>query len=169
MNKKRLTTIALLVIAGGVAFWGGTFINKTIGDELSSQKISFSSKDQLEKEGDSALAKYGGQKVNTGNEAKAYAEYINGHLQKVANGKTYSEVSTLAKADPKNATLAGQKQTLFMGETLRGLLLNAWGWSVVGMVALYVSYALFVVAVILLVLAFTPKSAKAGKKSRSSK
>ena len=36
----------------------------------------------------------------------------------------------------------GQVQTLFRGETLRGLLLNAYGWSQVAMYALYTAIGL---------------------------
>jgi hypothetical protein len=82
------------------------------------------------------LRQYAGQTVDDGTKAKAYADkYINRHLAEVAGGKTYAEVSTEAMAKPDDATLAGQKATLFQGETLRGLLLSVWGWSIVGMVA----------------------------------
>jgi len=73
-------------------------------------------------------------------------------LAAVAGGKTYSQVSTLSQADPTNATLTGQVATLFKGETLRGLLLYAWGWSVVSTLALYAAIgALIGFAVMLLV------------------
>ena len=71
--------------------------------------------------------------MTTGKQAQAYANhYIAVHLDEVAGGKTYSEVSGQYIAqcsDPAAATvtdclkLAGQKPTLFQGETLRGLLL----------------------------------------------
>lgn len=57
------------------------------------------------------------------------------HLSKIASGQSYAQVSTAALAAPTNATLATEKATLFQGETLRGLLLGAWGWSVVGTIA----------------------------------
>jgi hypothetical protein len=47
-------------------------------------------------------------------------------------------VSALAQADPTNTTLAGQVATLFKGETLRSMLLNAYGW---GMLGTYTTYA----------------------------
>ena len=68
----------------------------------------------------------------------------------MAGGKTYSQVSDLSRANPTDTKLAGQVQTLFRGETLRGLLLYAWGWSVVGAIATYTAFAAFVGAVIVL-------------------
>ncbi len=56
-------------------------------------------------------------------------------------------MSAAAQADPKNATLAGQVNTLFKGETLRGLLLYAWGWSQVGLYALYAAVALTIATI----------------------
>ena len=70
------------------------------------------------------------------------------HLKKFAGGQTYSQVSTNALADPTNATLQAQRTTLFQGETLRGLLLNAWGWSVAGTIAADVSWFAFAGALV---------------------
>ena len=88
------------------------------------------------------LQQYAGQKVDSGPKAKAYAnEFIKVHLAAVAGGKTYSQVSELSRANPDDAKLTGQVATLFKGETLRGLLLYAWGWSVVSTIALYAGIA----------------------------
>jgi hypothetical protein len=57
-------------------------------------------------------------------------------------------VSAASIADPKNATLAAQVNTLFKGETLRGLLLYAWGWSQVGLYALYAAIVLTVATIV---------------------
>jgi hypothetical protein len=70
----------------------------------------------------------------------------------VADGKTYSEVSTLSRQDPENQELAAQVQTLFRGETLRGLLLNAYAFWKLGQLALIGSIVAFVLAGIMLVL-----------------
>ena len=67
-----------------------------------------------------------------------------------AGGKTYSEVSSAAQQAPTDTKLAAQVQTLFRGETLRGLLLYAWGWSVVSHIAGIVSCAAFAGALIVL-------------------
>ena len=90
---------------------------------------------------------------STGSQAKAYANnFINVHLSKIAGGQTYAQVSTAALAAPTNAKLAEEKATLFQGETLRGLLLNAWGWSLVGTIATLAGWILIALGAILFLL-----------------
>jgi hypothetical protein len=72
-------------------------------------------------------------------------------LTGVAGGKTYAEVSAASLQNPNDQKLAGQANTLFKGETLRGLLLYAWGWSVVAEIAFWVAVAAFVGAAVVLV------------------
>ncbi len=81
-----------------------------------------------------SLQQYAGQEVLTGPQTKAFADdYIAFHLQKVADGKTYSEVSTEALANPTDIKLQNEANTLFKGETLRGLLLgDAYAFWTVG-------------------------------------
>lgn len=123
-----------MVVAGILAIVGGAYAHKVVHDQLSPQKITFPQNKQQGLFDD--LHQYAGQTVDNGAKAKAYADkYINRHLAEVAGGKTYAQVSAEAMAKPDDAKLAGQKATLFQGETLRGLLLSVWGWSVVGTVA----------------------------------
>ncbi|MDQ1465950.1 MAG: hypothetical protein QOH10_365 [Actinomycetota bacterium] len=133
----------VLGVGGGLLLWGSNFANNMVHTQLSAQKIAFPPKgpalDQKEFPG---LQKYAGQVVDNGPKAKAYAdEFIKVHLQQVADGKTYSEVSALSRANPTDQQLADQVQTLFRGETLRGLLLNVWGWATVGAIAYWVGIA----------------------------
>ena len=84
------------------------------------------------------LQQYAGQKVDSGPKAKAYANgFINRHLAAAGGGKTYSQLSEASRADPTNTKLADQVASSFKGETLRGLLLYAWGWSVISTIAFY--------------------------------
>jgi len=117
--------------------------------------------------------KYAGQRLDTGKEAEAYASFINGHLHGIADGATYAElgaVESSAKADVKTAVDAGQPQakidelqatasgitaqrdSLFKGETLRGLLLSAFAWSTVGMIAGIAAIAAYIAALLMAVL-----------------
>ena len=142
---------AAMMIVGVLAIIGGNYDKQVVRDQLTPQKISFPDK------GSPALLpgieQYAGQQVVNGGQAKAYAnDFINVHLSKIAGGKTYAEVSAAAIADPKNAQLAEQKASLFQGETLRGLLLNAWGWSVVGTVATLAGFVLLGLGALLLLL-----------------
>jgi hypothetical protein len=140
-----------MMVVGILAVVGGSYDKQVVRDQLTPQKISFPPA------GSPALLpgikQYAGQQVVNGAQAKAYAnDFINVHLAKIGGGKTYAEVSSAAIADPKNAKLAEQKATLFQGETLRGLLLNAWGWSVVGTVATLAGFILLGLGAILLLL-----------------
>lgn len=161
MSKEiRIRIIALQAVmvlvfgfCAGFLYWGNGFVNGMIHDQLAAQKIYFPAKDSaaikaLPAADAAAMNVYAGQQLTTGDQARVYSEsFIAVHLREVAGGQTYAQVSAQAQANPQNAKLAAQVQTLFRGETLRGLLLNAWGWSQVAMYALYAAIALTVAAV----------------------
>ena len=147
----------VLIVMGGLAWWTYSFISSNVKSELSSQQIYFPAK------GSPALAspligpylnQYAGQQLLTGPQAKAYANhFIAVHLSEVAGGKTYSQISAESLANPTNTTLKAQAQTLFQGETLRGLLLgDAYAFSTVGSIAKIVAYSLFIAGAVMLVL-----------------
>jgi hypothetical protein len=150
-----MLTLALLV-AGGLLMWGYSFANSNVHDQLAAQQIYFPAK------GSAALKpaaigpylnQYAGQQLVTGAQAKAYADhFIAVHLSEVAGGKTYAQVSTAAQADPNNTALQAQVNTLFKGETLRGMLLNAYAFWQIGQIALYAAIASFALAAVMLVL-----------------
>ena len=93
------------------------------------------------------MSVYAGQQLTTGAQAETYADhFIAVHLHEIGGGLTYSQVSAKAQADPSNTKLAGEVQTLFRGETLRGLLLNSYGWSQIGQYGFYAATGLMVAA-----------------------
>jgi hypothetical protein len=149
----NLTTVASgaavgMIVAGILALIGGGYARNVVHDQLSPQQISFPAKG---KQLPANLNQFAGQKVDTPKEAKAYAnDFIGLHLKGIAGGKTYSQVSAAFMADPKNQELAQQRQTLFMGETLRGLLLSAWGWGTVATIATIAGFVLIGLGSILL-------------------
>jgi hypothetical protein len=99
------------------------------------------------------MEKYAGQQMVNGAQAKTYADhFIAVHLNEIGGGKTYSELSAQALQDPTNQKLAAQVETVFKGETLRGLLLNAYAFWQMGQIALWAAIAAFVGAAIMLVL-----------------
>jgi hypothetical protein len=145
--------VGVLAFLAGFAYWANDFSHGMVRDQLSEQKIFFppAGSEALNEEEYPNLQKYGGEQVLDGEQAKAYADdFIGHHLEGVAGGMTYSEASTASREDPDNAELAGQVQTLFRGETLRGLLLNAYGWWTLGQYALYAGIGLTVATVIVL-------------------
>ena len=147
VGTRRVVEIILTIVlgvGGGLMLFGANFGLNMVHSQLNSQEISFPAKGSpsLSPKEFPDLQRYAGQKVDTGDKAKAYANgFIRRHLLLVADGKTYSQVSALSLASPKDAVLTGEVATLFKGETLRGLLLYAWGWSVVSTIALYAGIA----------------------------
>jgi hypothetical protein len=154
--------IGILSFVAGFLFWANSFTHSQVQDQLAAQKITFPTvgshgfdAQTLGASQYAEISQFAGQNLTNGPQAQAYAnDYINVHLQGVANGQTYSQVSGALIAeqskttpDPKVvATLTGQRTTLFMGETLRGLLLNAYGWWQVGQYAFYAAIGLVVAA-----------------------
>jgi hypothetical protein len=153
---RRVVELVLTVVLGvgsGLLFYGSNFGLNMVHTQLAAQSISFPAKGStaLDPAEFPDLQRYAGQKVDTGPKAKAYANgFINRHLATVAGGKTYSQVSAASQADPTNAKWTAQVATLFKGETLRGLLLYAWGWSVVSTIALYAAIGALVGFLIML-------------------
>ncbi len=154
----NLTTVASgiaigMLVAGALALIGGSYAKDVVHDQLVPQQIYFPEKgEQLP----ANLNQYAGQQVDTAAEAKAYADdYIGLHLEGIAGGKSYAEVSAASMADPDNEELAQQKQSLFMGETLRGTLLSAWGWGTVGTIAYITGFVLLFLGAVLLIVPVT--------------
>lgn len=143
-----ILTIALLSI-GGLAWWAYEFTSSNVHDQLASQKIYFPPKGSQQLANPAIgpyLDQYAGQQLLTGDQAKAYANhFIAVHLNEVANGQTYAQVSAESLANPSNTKLKAEAQTLFQGETLRALLLgDAYGFSTVGMIAKVAAIICFV-------------------------
>ncbi|HTA06255.1 MAG TPA: hypothetical protein VK774_07815 [Solirubrobacteraceae bacterium] len=140
-----------ILVVGIVALVGGSYAKNVVRDQLVPQKIFFPAAGSPELL--PGVKQYAGQQLVNGSQAKAYANnFINVHLSKVAGGQTYAQVSAAAIAAPTNAKLAEQKATLFQGETLRSILLTAWGWSLVGTIATLAGLLLIVLGAVLLLL-----------------
>ena len=168
--------VIILASASGFLFYEGSFVTGMVHDQLVAQRIFFPGTDQVKAGGSLDPAKfpveitqYAGTQVDNADKAKAYAnDFIGVHIQGIAGGKTYSEVSAagsaasaqLAKTDKTDpsyaalqaqvATLSGQKTTLFMGETLRGNLLNAWGWGTMGAYTTFAGIGLMLASLVVL-------------------
>ena len=161
-----------LLVAAVLLNWGASFANESVNTQLAQQKITMPDKDSagfkaLSEEAQTELAPFSNMPLTTGAQAQAYADfYIGSHLKGIAGGKVYSEVSGMAlgaaaksKADPTNAALAaetanlmGQRTTLFMGETLRGLLLYSFAFWQIGQIAMYAAWAAAAGGLLMLIL-----------------
>lgn len=168
--------VVVLAAAGGFALYEGNFVTGMIHDELVSQQISFPGTDQVKaggaldpKEFPAEITQYAGTQVDNGDKARVYAnDFIGKHLLGVANGQTYSQVSTTLQADnaklasmqptdPGYAdlqkqinTLSAQRTTLFQGDTLRSSLLNAYGWYTFGTYTIWAGIGLMLAALVVL-------------------
>jgi len=138
----------VLITLGGMAIYGGNFGQQNVRDRLQPQHISFPPADAMSPEELGEVGEFAGQPVENGVQAEAFSRYIGGHLQFVNDGKTYAETSAAARAeglDPKVAAeLQGKADTLFKGETLRSILLYAYGWWAVATIALWAGIAMLI-------------------------
>jgi len=151
-----IVMVVVLLVVGALAWKASNFAQDSVRTELAAQKIYFPAKGSpaLDPAEFPDLQQYAGQLVDNGPKAKAYAnDFIGRHLEKVAGGKTYAEVSTEALKDPTNASLQQQKAVLFQGETLRGLLLgDGYAYWTFGQIAQYAAVASLAGAAVMAVL-----------------
>ena len=160
-RNSRLTAIAgfaaavILLVAGGLLLWGSTYVHNTVQGQLSAQQIYFPPKaafahpvagTEITPSMVPSVSQYAGQQLLTGQQAEAYADhFIAVHVANMSGGKTYSQLSAESLAQPNNTKLAATVNTVFKGETLRSMLLNAYGWwkvSQITYIAAIVSFAL---------------------------
>jgi hypothetical protein len=153
-----LVLALVLAVGGGLLLWGHNFVSDQVHTQLAAQKIVFPAANSPEIKAlpatdATAMKAYAGQLMTTGAQAQTYANhFIAVHLVKIGGGKTYSQLSAASLAQPNNAALAGQVQTVFRGETLRGLLLNAYGFWQMGQIMLIGAFVAFAAAAVMLIL-----------------
>ena len=148
--------VVVLLVAGGLAVWGHSVASSNVRNQLAQQQIFFPSRAAFAqaKPGTEItpgmipyLEQYAGQQLLTGQQAEAYADhFIAVHLSEMPYGGVYAKVSAASRANPKNAALAAEVQTSLQGTTLRGLLLEAYGFSTFGVIALWAAVSAFVLA-----------------------
>jgi hypothetical protein len=166
ISATGLVLVGVLLVAGGLLLWAHNFIGDQVNNQLTMQGITMPEGDALTglpKADANALKQYAGSPMDTGPEAKAFADhYILVHMNEASKGQTYSEVSgqyiQQCASDPKAAatetcqSLGGLRQTLFMGDTLRGLLLYGYAFATIGAIAGYAAITAFAGAAVLIVL-----------------
>jgi hypothetical protein len=157
-----VVAVVVLLVAGGLLTWGHSFVNSNVHSQLAQQQITFPPKAEFAhpKAGTEitpsmipSVSQYAGQQLLTGAQAKVYAnDFIAVHLSELPSGGVYSKLSAAALANPKNTQLQGLVQTSFKGTTLRGLLLEAYAFSEIGMIMMWGAIASFILALIMSVL-----------------
>jgi hypothetical protein len=129
---------AILFVAGGLLLWGSTYTHNMVHNQLAAQQIYFPPKaafahpqagTEITPSMIPSVSQYAGQQLVTGQQAQSYADnFIAVHITNMTGGKTYAQLSSAALANPNDTKLAGEVATVFKGETLRSILLNAFGW-----------------------------------------
>ena len=162
----------LLVLLGFVFKTNADFADSYVHDHLAQQKISFTAAEFLsdEEKTSSCLIENAGTPLDSGKKAECYAnDYIGMHLKGIGGGETYATIgaiqtkakTALADATAANASnvdelkadldkITGQRETMFKGETLRGLLLTSYGFSIFGEKAALAGMLSFLGAIVML-------------------
>jgi hypothetical protein len=155
MTSAGLFLAITLIAAGGLLTWAHSFIGNEVHTQLAAQQIFFPPANSAAVAAPefAAMRPYGGQQLTTGAQAEVYADhFIANHLKAIGGGKTYAQLSALSIAQPTNAKLTGEVATVFKGETLRGLLLNAYAFGTMGTIAGIAAIAAFIAAAVMLLL-----------------
>jgi hypothetical protein len=171
----------ILFVGAGLLNWGASFAQDSVKSQLDNQNISFPDAAEMPEATKTQLAKWSEMKVTTGEMARDYSDlYIWEHMKgasiaAVGKPSTYSEVSGMYMGLTRGgstdtaqiAKLGDLRQTLFMGNTLRGMLLTAYAFGTLGVIASYGAIAALVGGVVMLLLSIaglvhirrTPESA----------
>ena len=161
-----LVMVVVLVVAGALLLWGYSFANSNVHNQLAQQDITFPAASafahpvagtEITPSMVGTVSTYAGQPLVTGQEAAVYAnDFIAVHLKEIGGGLTYSQLSAKAMALSKGSAAytatEAKVQTVFQGTTLRGLLLEAYGFSEFAAIALWAAISAFVLAGIMAVI-----------------
>jgi hypothetical protein len=155
LTSVGLVLAIILLVAGGLLTWASSFVGNQVKTQLSQQQIFFPPSGPATASPDIGpyLNQYAGQQLLTGQQAEAYADhFIAVHLKAIGGGQTYAQLSAKAKAAPTDTALAATVTTMFQGETLRGLLLNAYAFGTVATIAGIAAIGAFIGAAVMLIL-----------------
>jgi hypothetical protein len=164
INMVLAAAGVVMLAAGGLLLWGSAYIHNTVTSQLSAQQVYFppaaafahpKAGTEITPSMIPSVSQYAGQQLLTGQQAETYANnFIAVHLQEIGAGKTYAQLSAEAMAlpttSPKYTAVEAQVQTVFRGDTLRSMLLNAFGWwkvSQISYIAALVAFGLGAIAV----------------------
>ena len=177
MNRKSFDKIAsviglllagFLVVLGGILQFGGNFAADQVATQLKPQAITIPA-DNGDPKASADVKKFFADNANkvmtTGKQAQMYADhYIGFHLSAMPTYAAASNANRAATgalaADPANVELQGKAkaaaatvETVFKGQALRGMLLNAYAFGMLGDIAIVASYVTFAGGLLFLILA----------------
>jgi len=166
-----------VLVVGGIALYMGNFIRGNVRDQLGAQQIVFTNAADLapeERAEDACLTQYAGALMTTGDQARCYSDhYIALHVKESAEkagfpGATYATLGkeqtqirndiaaaqkagnqdTVKTANDRLTAATNLRTTMQTGSTLRGQLLNAWGWDTFGIGILSTGAALLLMGLV---------------------
>lgn len=162
MSAAGVVIVLVLIVAGALLMWGASFANNSVHNQLAQQEIYFPPQSAFAhaKPGTEitpsmipSVSQYAGQQLLTGQQAEVWANtFIAVHLSELPHRGVYAKLSTVSRAKPTTKKLAALVTTSFRGTTLRGLLLEAYAFSVFGMIAFWAGIAAFCFAFLMTVL-----------------
>ncbi len=161
-SSVGLVVVVVLLVAGGLLTWGASYTKSNVHNQLAAQEIYFPPKaafahpvpgTEITPSMIPKVSQYAGQQLLTGAQAKVWADdFMSVHLRELPYHGVYAKISTAARAEPTNTKLKEIEQTSFQGTTLRGLLLEAYGFSTIGEVMMWGAIASFILAAIMAML-----------------
>jgi hypothetical protein len=155
LTAGGMLMVVVLLVAGGLLMWAHNFVHNEVHNQLAAEQIYFPAANSAAVSAPefAAMRQYGGQQLTTGAQAEVYADhFIANHLKASGGGKTYAQLSEESIANPTNTALATKVATAFKGETLRGLLLNAYAFGTMATIALVAAIVSFIAAGVMLIL-----------------
>jgi hypothetical protein len=163
--------VVVLLVAGALLWWGYSFANSNVTSQLAQQQITFPAASafahpvapapgtfsEVTPSMIPSVSQYAGQKLTTGAQAEVYAnDFIGEHIAEIGGGLTYAQLSSKAMALPAGSAAYNKAEatvaTVFQGTTLRGLLLEAYGFSVFAVIAQDAAIAAFALAALMALL-----------------
>ena len=163
--------VVVLLVAGALLWWGYSFANSNVTSQLAQQQITFPAASafahpvapapgtfsEVTPSMIPSVSQYAGQKLTTGAQAEVYAnDLIGEHIAEIGGGLTYAQLSSKAMALPAGSAAYNKAEatvaTVFQGTTLRGLLLEAYGFSVFAVIAQDAAIAAFALAALMALL-----------------
>jgi hypothetical protein len=150
MKRWLLPAALVVLIIGAILTLAGNYGRQLVHDQLAAQKIKFAAYDESGQNGDNyeaypELRGRAGTTVTDGLAARDFATYINNaHVMETTEGRSYSEVSAAARANPENEELAAVRRSALDGQLLAAIMWNTYGWWLLATVAFFVGLALIV-------------------------
>src|SRR5215207_1202240 len=149
MKRWLLPAALAVLIVGVVLTLAGNYGRQLVHDQLAPQKITFAAYDESGQNGDNyeaypQLRDSAGTTVTDGLAACDFATYIDAHVMETTGGRSYSEVSAAARANPEDEELQATRRSALDGQLLAAIMWNTYGWWLLATVSFLAGIALIV-------------------------